>query len=86
MEYEVKPTRVQLRSNLAYDKFARYLDELKSNEMIVQDPLRITEKGRDFLQDYDRIANFVLDMGIRYLNSSNVEEKVGEKEERIKKQ
>ena len=26
---EAKPTRVQSRSNLAYDKLARYLDELE---------------------------------------------------------
>jgi predicted transcriptional regulator len=44
----VKPTRVQLRSNLAYDKLARYLDELKIKGMIVRDPLQITEKGRVF--------------------------------------
>jgi predicted transcriptional regulator len=91
MEYEVKPTRVQLRSNLAYDKLARYLDELKIKGMIVQDPLQITEKGRYFLHDYDRIANFVMEMGIRYLGSSNVEkndnvEKVEKVEERIKEQ
>jgi hypothetical protein len=30
----------------------------------------ITEKGRDFLQDYDRISNFVLEMGIKYLDIS----------------
>jgi predicted transcriptional regulator len=59
-----KPTRVQLRSNLAYDKLARYLDELESKKMILQSPLMITEKGRDILQDYDRISNFVLEMGI----------------------
>jgi predicted transcriptional regulator len=63
-----KPTRVQLRSNLAYDKLARYLDELESKKMILQNPLMITEKGRDFLQDYDRISNFVLEMGIKYLD------------------
>ena len=63
-----KPTRVQLRCNLAYDKLARYLDELESNKMILQNPLLITEKGRDFLQDYDRISNFVLEMGIKYLD------------------
>jgi predicted transcriptional regulator len=49
-----KPTRVQLRSNLAYDKLARYLNELENKKMILQSPLLITEKGRDFLQDYDR--------------------------------
>ena len=63
-----KPTRVQLRSNLAYDKFVRYLDELENKKMILKTPLLITEKGRDFLQDYDRISNFVLEMGIKYLD------------------
>jgi predicted transcriptional regulator len=63
-----KPTRVQLRSNLAYDKLARYLDELENKKMILQNPLLITEKGRDFLQDYDRISNFILEMGIKYLD------------------
>ena len=63
-----KPTRVQLRSNLAYDKLARYLDELENMKMILQSPLLITEKGRDFLQDYDRISNFILEMGIKYLD------------------
>ncbi len=63
-----KPTRVQLRSNLAYDKLARYLDELENKKMVLQSPLMITEKGRDFLQDYDRISNFILEMGIKYLD------------------
>ena len=68
-----KPTRIQLRSNLAYDKLARYLDELENMKMILQSPLLITEKGRDFLQDYDRISNFVLEMGIKYLDKSTDE-------------
>ena len=64
----VIPTHVQLRCNLAYDKLTRYLDELENRKMILQSPLLITEKGRDFLQDYDRISNFVLEMGIKYLD------------------
>jgi len=64
----VIPTRVQLRCNLAYDKLTRYLDELENRKMILQSPLLITEKGRDFLQDYDRISNFVFEMGIKYLD------------------
>ena len=65
---EAKPTRVQSLSNLAYDKFAKYLNELESKRMIVQNPLHITEKGRDFLQDYDRIRDFVAAMGVKYLD------------------
>jgi predicted transcriptional regulator len=72
-----KPTRVQLRSNLAYDKLARYLNELENKKMILQSPLLITEKGRDFLQDYDRISNFVFEMGIKYLDISPDESKGG---------
>jgi predicted transcriptional regulator len=52
-----KPTRVQIHSNLAYDKLVRYLNELEMKEMILQNPLRITEKGRDFLQDIDHVQN-----------------------------
>jgi predicted transcriptional regulator len=65
---EAKPTRVQTLSNLAYDKLARYLDELEGKEMIAQNPLRMTEKGRDFLQDYERIRDFVTAMGVKYLD------------------
>ena len=70
---EAKPTRVQNLSNLAYHKLVRYLNELEGKKMIMQDPLQITEKGRDFLQDYDRIKGFVLDMGIKYLGVSERE-------------
>jgi predicted transcriptional regulator len=70
---EAKPTRVQSLSNLAYDKLVRYLNELENKKMIMQDPLQITEIGRDFLQDYDRIKGFVLDMGVKYLDVSERE-------------
>jgi predicted transcriptional regulator len=61
---------VQSLSNLAYDKLVRYLNELEGKKMILQNPLRITEKGRDFLQDYDRIKAFLLEIGLKYLGIS----------------
>jgi predicted transcriptional regulator len=63
-----KPTRVQMLSNLSYDKLVRYLNELEKKEMILQNPLRITDKGRNFLQGYDHINNqvsFLLQMKLR---------------------
>lgn len=66
-----KPTRIQSLSNLAYDKLARYLKEMEGRKMIVQNPLQITEKGHDFLQDYDRIKDFVAAMGIKYFDVSD---------------
>ena len=70
---EAKPTRIQMLSNLAYDKLVRYLDELEGKKMIMQNPLGITEKGRDFLQDYNRIKDFVFEMGVKYLDVSGRE-------------
>ena len=67
-EAAAKPTRVQSLSNLAYDKLVRYLDELESKKMIVQNPLSITQKGYEFLQDYDRIRDFLATMNIKYFN------------------
>ena len=67
MNGEAKPTRVQSHCNLAYDKFTRYLTELESGKMITQDPLVITEKGSDFLQDYGRIKGFILAMDVKYV-------------------
>ena len=64
---EAKPTRIQSKSNLAYDKLTRYLEELEGRGMITQSPLAVTEKGRDFLGDYDRIEGFLEDMGVKYL-------------------
>jgi predicted transcriptional regulator len=66
---EARPTRIQSKSNLAYDKLTRYLGELEGRAMITQDPLMITEKGRDFLQDYDRIRDFLEEMGVKYLSA-----------------
>jgi predicted transcriptional regulator len=64
---EAKPTRIQAKSNLAYDKLTRYLGELEGREMITKDPLTITGRGRDFLHDFDRIKGFLDELGVKYL-------------------
>jgi predicted transcriptional regulator len=70
MDGDARPTRIQVKSNLAYDKLMRYLGELEGKMMITQSPLAITEKGRDFLQDYDRIRDFLDEMGVKYLDAA----------------
>ena len=65
---EARTTRVQSLSNLAYDKLTRYLNELEMKKMITANPLALTQKGRDFLQDYDRIKDFLQEMGLKYLS------------------
>ncbi len=66
---EALPTRIQPKSNLAYDKLTRYLGELEGREMITQAPLTLTDRGREFLQDYDRIRDFLEEMGVKYLSA-----------------
>ncbi len=52
---EVKPTRIQFRSRMAYDKMRKYLNDLIKKGMIENSPLRVTNKGRQFLHDYDGV-------------------------------
>jgi predicted transcriptional regulator len=66
---EARPTRIQATSNLAYDKLTRYLVELEGRNMISRNPLAITDRGRDFLQDYNRIKDFLQEMGVKYLDA-----------------
>ena len=70
---EARPTRIQSKRNLAYDRLTRYLSELETHGMITNYPLTITQRGRDFLQDYGRIKNFLEEMGIKYLTISRRE-------------
>lgn len=66
-EGEVKPTRIQHQSNLSYDKMSRYLKELENKKMITVSPIQITDKGKKFLNDYDKIKDFLSEMQMEYL-------------------
>jgi len=64
----VRPTRVQFLSNLSYDNLLKYLVELKEKKMIHNsDEILLTERGRQFLKDYERIRGFTERMGLDYL-------------------
>jgi len=64
----VRPTRVQFLSNLSYDNMTKYLKELKEKKMIQNsDGIFLTEKGRQFLKDYEKINSFTERMGLDYL-------------------
>jgi len=64
-EAGAKPTRIQHLSNMSYDKLSRYLNELESKNMILKtDTLSLTEKGHEFLRDYDKIKDLIERMGL----------------------
>ena len=68
---EVKPTRVQLRCNLSYDKFSNYLEELRRKDLITNS-LAITPKGQKLLQDYERISQFIKKMQLDYVDVKEI--------------
>jgi predicted transcriptional regulator len=68
---EVKPTRIQLRCNLSYDKFSNYLEELRRKDLI-RNSLTITPKGQKLLQDYERISQFIKKMQLDYVDVKEI--------------
>lgn len=65
----VKRTRVQQHSNLSYDKFSRYLQEMSQRGLVQLNPLSITEKGRQFQRDCGRIQQFMSEIGAKFFES-----------------
>ena len=66
---EVKPTRVQQRCNMSFDKFSRYMEALKNEGLIHDSSPIITEKGTKLLQDYDKIKDFLNKMKLEYVSN-----------------
>ena len=66
---EVKPTRVQQKCNISYDKFSKYVDELTKRKLISPNlPLCITDKGNKLLKDYEKIKGFLKEIKLEYLS------------------
>lgn len=63
---EVKPTRIQFMSNTSYDKLVTYFEELEKKQMLVKPTLTITEKGQKFLKEYNKIDEFVRELGLDF--------------------
>jgi predicted transcriptional regulator len=62
----IKKTHIMYRANLSYEQVHLYLGELIAKSLIVQDVsspdgvvYRTTEKGREFLLYYTRLAEFL---------------------------
>jgi predicted transcriptional regulator len=60
-------TRVQIQVNVPFDRLKNYVSEL-SDLGLVQDETSpiLTEKGRQFLQEYGRVLEFMKRMGLTY--------------------
>jgi predicted transcriptional regulator len=60
-------TRVQLKSNVAFDRLKTYICELKQLGLIQDDvSLKLTEKGKQYLKEYETVRDFMVRMGLSY--------------------
>lgn len=58
-EREFRLTHLQLAIKTSYDKFTSYLNELEMRKLIRLDPFVITEKGKNFLTDYEKLMQYL---------------------------
>lgn len=67
---EIKPTHILYKSNLSHSMMDEYLRELISKEFISEKRKKkgktysITEKGKDYLDQYKLIINFTESFGL----------------------
>ena len=60
-------SRVQVRINVPFDRLKNYIFELKELGLIEDETsLRLTEKGKEYLQEYEKILDFMKRMGLSY--------------------
>jgi predicted transcriptional regulator len=60
-------TQVQVKINVPFDRLKAYITEL-ADLGLVQDEtsLKLTEKGRQYLREYERVLDFMKRMGLSY--------------------
>ncbi|MGD0450704.1 MAG: winged helix-turn-helix domain-containing protein [Candidatus Bathyarchaeia archaeon] len=62
-------THIQVRINVPFDRLKNYITELKNLNLIEDETsLRLTEKGKQYLQEYEKILDFMKSMGLTYSN------------------
>ncbi|MFO7835157.1 MAG: winged helix-turn-helix domain-containing protein [Candidatus Thorarchaeota archaeon] len=67
----VGPTRILYEANLSHDRLTQYLDELMEKRLILENDIdentrvyALTEKGREFLQEFKKVERFSEAFGI----------------------
>jgi predicted transcriptional regulator len=60
-------TRIQVKMNVPFDRFKQYISDLEALGFIEnQATLKLTDKGRRYLEDYRKILDLMDHMGISY--------------------
>jgi predicted transcriptional regulator len=62
-------THIQVQINVPYDRLKNYITEIKNLGLIEDETsLKLTEKGKQYLQEYETILDFMKRMGLTYNN------------------
>jgi predicted transcriptional regulator len=60
-------TRVQVQINVPFDRLKQYISELADLGLIEENiSFTATEKGKRYLSEYERILEFMKNMGLSY--------------------
>jgi predicted transcriptional regulator len=60
-------TQIQIRIKVPFDRLKTYIAELVSLGLIQDEiSLKLTEKGRRYLKEYERVLDFMKRMGLSY--------------------
>jgi predicted transcriptional regulator len=60
-------TQVQVRINVPFDRLKKYISEIKELGFIQDETaLLLTEKGKQYLREYEKVLEFMKRMGITY--------------------
>ncbi len=60
-------TQVQVRINVPFDRLKKYISEIKELGLIQDETtLVLTEKGKQYLSEYESVLEFMKRMGITY--------------------
>ena len=60
-------TKVQVQINVPFDRLKNYISELNELGLIENEySLKLTEKGKQFLREYEKVLDFMKRMGLIY--------------------
>jgi predicted transcriptional regulator len=60
-------TKVQVQINVPFDRLKNYISELNGLGLIEDEiSLKLTEKGKQFLREYEKVLDFMKRMGLIY--------------------
>jgi Predicted transcriptional regulator len=66
-EDKIVLSRIQVQMNVPFDRLKVYISELANLGLIAgETSLKVTEKGKQYLSEYENVLNFMKRMGIAY--------------------